>query len=142
MNFNLIHESMHSVVPYRVTRSSASVFKAEADFDGKTTEYVASQEDDEMWEVSFRAKGVPVGQQSALTNDGNALKVFAFVIAATKEVIDTHAPAKLMFTADKDNGSVKRVRVYEKLISRMAAHQYTIEKEGAGNSVRFILTRK
>lgn len=143
MNFQSLHESMHSTVPYTVTRSNDHVFKAEADFDGKTIEYSATLEDEieDVWEIAFKAKGASTNQKFALTNDGNALKVFSFVIAATQELIGFRAPHILMFTADKDNGSEKRIRVYEKLIGRLAGG-YEVKKQNAPNAVRFLLRRK
>ncbi len=129
---------------YTVTKHNSYLFKAEAEFFGKTIEYSAVQECEErdIWEISFKSKSAADNQKFALTNDGDAIKIFSFVIAATQEVIAFNAPSNIMFTADKDNGSEKRIRVYEKLVQRLAASEYDVKRQNASNASRFTMRRK
>lgn len=144
-NFKSLFEAFTSKVPSNVTKNSSSMFKAKGNIAaGLDIEFSAVQINDEedVWDVTFKKAGAGANEKFALTNDGQALRVFSFVTDSIQELIAMKAPNIIMFTSEKDDGDVKRVRVYRKLIDRMISNEYEVKEFNAANAVRFILRRK
>jgi hypothetical protein len=97
---------------------------------------------DRAFEIIFSANGKiePTAKQ-------DAFRIFATVLAMTKEVIDKLAPNRLVFSAFKDEeegrAAVSRTKLYVKLCTRFAeSNGYTFKRVEHNGYDDFELTRK
>lgn len=126
-NKEITDESLTTQVPYNVTVANPDRFDAEAVIGDRKIIYGASPEEYGEWWVAFLERGIPGGPKKKMTfsksGSGHELKVFSFVIAATKELIDRYRPHKILFTANKKEEN--RIKLYDRLIKRFPVTGYT-----------------
>ena len=145
ISFKQLFEAFTGKFRSDVTKSTSYQFKVEGHITPELTiEFSAVQDDEEndVWDVSFKKKGAPAHEKFALTNDGQAIAVFGFVLDSIKELIDMRAPNIITFTAERDEGSEKRIRVYRKLMTRMSHAHYDVKELNAKNAVKFVMQLK
>jgi hypothetical protein len=68
-----------------------------------------------QWELFFTR-----GETTGLTGKGDQQRIFATVLKAIAEFVEKKSPNKIVFTADKDDESTSRMKLYDRLVSRFA----------------------
>lgn len=114
-----LFELADSEIPFTVEKTNVSgLYIANATIDGKTVRFVAGDDDDRDWRVSFTTQAKGRLPSHGLTGAGGQFQIAAFVVSALQDLVQKHDPLKISFYADKDNGSDTRSRVYEKMLKR------------------------
>lgn len=139
-----ITEVADKPVDYLVTRNTAKFFEAESTINGRLVSFIAVDMDGtDTWDVEFvetslKARGH--GGKYGATGSGGEFEVASFVMSALKELVALKTPSVITFTADDDNGSSTRARVYERMLQRkLPEYDLDIRKHYSGH--KFILRR-
>ena len=98
---------------------------------------------DEIVQVEFYRNN-----SQEVTGEGDAMRVFATVLAAIQKYIKKYKPARLTFSASKDNwakqqqNSESRAKLYDRLVKRYASGWgYEMYQEDHGDQVTYELTK-
>jgi hypothetical protein len=78
-----------------------------------------------------------------VTGEGDAYRVFATVLTAMRQFIDKRKPAKLNFSAEKnDDPTGSRAKLYDRMIQRYIGDTgYTITRNDYSDAITYTLTR-
>jgi hypothetical protein len=137
----LIQELLNSKVDYEVTKQNASTFKTLAQIGDRWITFIATKEDEDVWDLAFyESENWNAPLTSAKTGSGDELKVFSMVMASIKEFLDRYSPNTVIFTADKDDGSETRAKLYGRIASKYLKG-FTGEKFDHGKTTHFTYTK-
>jgi hypothetical protein len=126
----LIKELLNKKVDYEVDKQTANTFSTSATIGGRIIKFVADRADSDDWDIEFAEHTDENDRKGTykLSGSGNELEVFAMIKDSILELIQRYHPARLIFTADKDNGSGKRGDTYERLIKRFKIPGYSYDR--------------
>lgn len=114
-----LNELMDSKVPYDVIKDNATKFQTVAKIGDRFITFTAFNDGDQGWDVAFyESKDHHSPQTYAKTGSGDELKVFSMVMASFKEFMDRYHPTMITFSADKDDGSDTRAKLYRRMVDR------------------------
>jgi len=106
-------------------------------------------EDEYMWELSFSRQHYGSDEtRYDVTGEGDAMRIFATVIAISNDFIKRENPKYIVFGAEKtkDSGGSKKLQSREKLYLRMAKKyfgtKYNIKINAGSRESLFFLDRK
>ena len=103
-------------------------------------------EDETVWFVLFERKG-----ELGVTGEGDAMRIFATVIAIIRDFTKKEKPQELAFSADKPAWMVdagkgqkgSREKLYKKMVQRYAGRLgYKYKVDSSSTATEFRLTRK
>jgi hypothetical protein len=112
----IITEAFDQPYPVKVQQQGKK-YKAQVKLPDKTTlliKFVPDMLDDQSWNISFVRNG-----SIDLTGQGDAMRIFATVMDATKQFINAVNPKEVTFAADKSQGA-SRSNLYKRLVSQFA----------------------
>jgi len=98
-------------------------------YSGETAESITKLPDRSKLRIVFSSKNQPEGQwelfftrgeTTGLSGKGDQQRIFATVLKAIAEFVEKKSPKKIVFTADKDDESTSRMKLYDRLVSRFA----------------------
>lgn len=114
--------------------------------DGSNVEvYVDTEEQDDVWTLEF-SRTYPAQMHNpnrhGKTGTGDAWKIFATVLAATRDFIERQEPTTIEFFSGKNDES--RTRLYDRMVRRFASEMgYTLYgKEPDHENFKYILTNR
>lgn len=85
--------------------------------------FVPDMLDDQSWDISFLR-----GDSIDLTGEGDAMRIFATVLDATRQFLKMESPKEITFAAYKGEGN-SRANLYKRLVSRFATSmEYKVAK--------------
>lgn len=95
-------------------------------------------EERDVWDVQFSEERDGEWTYD-LTNSGEELKVFSFVLRSIGDLLKEKSPFYLTFSASKSNSS--RSRLYERLLKRFLPKGYKFSSRDADNEIRFLIQK-
>jgi hypothetical protein len=89
--------------------------------------------------VFSRGKRTGAGHSTSITNTGEQFKIFATVMAMTKEYVKQKSPDKIKFSAKEDS----RIKLYGKLIKKYSKSlgYKVVDKRESSNGLEFRLEK-
>jgi len=102
--------------------------------DGTYLSIMFNQEEDGEYQIEFHRNN-----SQDVTGEGDAHRIFATVLTAIQQFIEQHHPARIRFSAtkDDDNDNQSRTKLYDRLVQRYAASWgYSVDvTDHAGSTV-------
>jgi len=117
----LLNEVLNAPVEWKTIEDNDYGYAARFEIGGLTYEFVAETEDEDHMDIDFFLMKKD-GPTTAVTNTGNALQVFATVIAIIKKVISKRKPATIAFSAKEGS----RIKLYDRLAKLLPSIGYSL----------------
>ena len=154
LNFtNYLNESFNKPYPYTGGRKQSNyfVYNFKTDDGSKVVvkmEEMAWSDDESSWSIVFLRNGTAV-----VTGEGDALRIFATVIATIKDFVKKVKPQEMTFSAEKPNtgsrGSGKkaplgsREKLYARMTKRFAQQMgYNFSSQSIGTATDFRMVKR
>jgi len=129
----LLKEILNKKVKYTVEKANHYSFFTRATIGNRDIVFRADHDDEKgenFWYVTFEEfKKSEDGESSTydITGSGNELEVFSMVKDSLLEFIEKYKPKLIEFTAEKENDSDNRARLYARMLKRFRVSGYTYD---------------
>lgn len=135
---NFISEAFDKPYPFKLKKESDRSYTAGIRLPDNSYLDIIIKRSQGQWEVIFKRD-----DSIEVTGEGDAMRIFSTVLAATKKFIEMEDPTFVRFTAAKTKEQQSRSSLYKRLVNRFANQMgYDSEHTDISTKTMFLLLKK